>query len=74
MDKKQLLALKEQQEQAQDEAIDDLIGAVQTMKTGQKEIHKELIVQDTLLDNLGAGLDENSENISKVRRNLNKLL
>lgn len=35
MDKKQLLALKQKQEQAQDEAIDDLIGAVKVMKTGQ---------------------------------------
>lgn len=27
-----------------------------------------------LLDNLGAGMDENSENMSKITRNLNKLL
>jgi hypothetical protein len=35
MDKNQLLALKEQQERVQDDAIDGLIGAVKQMKNGQ---------------------------------------
>jgi hypothetical protein len=74
MDKTQLLALKEKQEKAQDDAIDDLIGTVKQMKTGQGEIRQELGVQDDLLNNLEAGMDENSEKMSKVRRNLGKLM
>lgn len=35
MDKAELLALKEKQEKVQDDAIDDLIGTVKQMKTGQ---------------------------------------
>jgi hypothetical protein len=37
-----MLALKQKQEQQQEEAIDDLIGTVKQMKTGQGEIKKEL--------------------------------
>jgi hypothetical protein len=42
MDKAELLALKNKQEEKQDEAIDDLIGVVRQMKTGQTEIKQEL--------------------------------
>lgn len=38
MDKQQLLVLKQEQEQKQDAAIDDLIGTVKQMKAGQGEI------------------------------------
>ena len=37
-----MLALKQKQEQQQEEAIDDLIVTVKQMKTGQGEIKKEL--------------------------------
>ena len=57
MDKEQLLALKQKQEKAQDDAIDDLLGAVKQMKAGNVEIKEQLVVQDGLLNNLQAGMD-----------------
>lgn len=54
--------------------IDDLIGTVRQMKGGQGEISNELTQQEGMLNTLEAGMDENIENISKVRRNLNKLM
>lgn len=74
MDKAELLALKQKQEEKQDEAIDDLIGVVRQMKTGGNEIKQELDLQDGLLNTLDVGLDENTEKMSKIRRNLGKLM
>ena len=50
MTKEQLLALKQKQEKQQDDAIDDLLGAVKVMKNGQGQIRKQLEQQDGLLD------------------------
>ena len=44
------MALRQKQEDLQDEKVEGLTGIVKQMKGGQKEISKELDVQDRLLD------------------------